>query len=684
MKKIQVRIQSLVFIFVFCITALTLNSSAFAEDAFCQSGATITPCKWHVDLTAYSRNSAACGDAFPLDCHFSSPVLADINADGRLDVVVATNEGWVLVFKHDGSLLWSRDIAPAFGMPAQSHEIQSSPAVGDIDNDGRLEIVVGAGTHANSCHPPHKGGVIALEHDGTVKTGWPKITDDYDTGDGNGCPDSVFGSPSLANLDSDPQLEIIVGAFDKRVYAWNHDGTLLAGFPPSSAHYYRTGQPVYYQRLADLIWSSPAIADLDRDGQQDIIIGTDEGSYNGVNGWHCPYTMELPGWPSNYCGGSLYAFKRDGSILAGFPKYLLEQIQSTPAIANVSGDSYPEIFVGMGDYFYKYGNPAPTDGFRLYGFDHQGNNLAGWPTQLLSGITRTSPALGDIAGDSKPEIIIATSPYVPGQNNSYNPQLYAFYTNGQLVSGFPVALEHFDNGVGRNFDINISNHAILGDFDGDEKMEIFVNTVNSVTVIDGNGSYLTSLNYPGNSKPIYYAIKPLLNSPALGDLDSDGRLELVVFNSSLYVFDLNNASNEADWPMFKQNSQRTSSTVPALPSMAVAPDLIVAFHQTGEQGDEEGSFVITNTGSGAINWSVTEGSNDLAVLPNAGTLQSGQSATISVEIGTRRRAEGTHDLGNIQITASSALGQVAGSPAQIPVTLFVGDISHAFMPMIRK
>ncbi len=624
--------------------------------------------------TAWSHNLPAdtCYEQSSTDCHVGSPTLADINGDGFLDIIAVTNNGHVVVRKHNGSLLWDKDIAPAFGMSPGKHEIHSSPAVADIDQDGYLEIAVGAGTtHPNVCT---QGGLILLDHNGNVEPGWPALAADGSVLP-SGCRDSIFATPALGDLDNDGDLEVVAAGFDKRVYAWHHDGTLLPGFPPSSHH--RSRFPTWTDlrdRLADNTWGSPALADLDGDGYLDIVLATAEGNFDAsfggdAGGWTCPYDAPAGGI-NGYCGGSVYVFDRQANVLPGFPRYFLEAMGSTPAVADVNNDGRAEIFVGAGDYYYKFSPDHPTYGLRMYGLDFQGNDLPGWSGGKSVGAgVQSSASIGDIAGDSQPEIVVG----------GMNRRLYAWNVDGSAVSGFPMKpLDHQGNA---NLGYMHGASFPLADYDGDDKMEIFVNQSWGVIIVDGNGQQFTSSNYPADNKPIYYTGGTLFNTPAVGDIDNDGKLELIATHSRMHLWNLDDSSDAVDWGMFKYDASRLSFDSKA--RLAAFPKEFIIFHQVGNTSNAQELLPIHNVGQGVFNWQASTPSG-IWMSPDNGLLQPGESAMATVNIDTQGLGKGVYPLGNITISATMEDGVVLNSPSEHTVTLIVGDINQFYLPLISK
>ncbi len=629
------------------------------------SAAGYSPTQW-----TYTLPTDQCYGSSSNDCQAGSPALADINGDGFDDVVAVTNKGHIVAIKHNGTLLWDTDIAPYFNMAAGTNEIQSSPAVADIDGDGYPEVAVGVGTfQPNICT---RGGLIVLNHLGNVEPGWPFISADDETYP-VGCPDSIFATPALGDLDNDGDLEITAAGFDKRVYAWHHNGSLLPGFPAASFLHQRFPTwPGLAYKLADNTWGSTVVADLDNDGYLDILLGTSEGNFDDryggdSGGWVCPYRLP-PGWSPGYCGGSLYAFNRFGEILPGFPRYFLEAIGSTPAVADTNGDGVLEIYVGLASYYYVNSPDHPTYGFRLYGLDTQGNDLPGWQGgKSLGGATPASPSIGDIAGDENLEIVIAATDL----------KLYAWHSNGNLVAGFPMKPLSQNGQSYLKYEHGVSFP--LADYDSDGKMEIFVNQTWNVVVVDGNGQQLTSSNFPNDQRPTYSIGGNLFNTPAVGDIDNDGRLELVAANSDVFVWDLPGSQDLVHWSSFKCDAAREGFF--CYPQLTLLPGQLIMVHQQGERGDESKIVQLRNLGSGSITWSSTTPAN-ISISPSSGTVTKGEPAFLTVTIHTAGLGSGFHDLGSVQISGTGADSQVF--PGEQPVSLLVGDLAHTLLPMVNR
>ncbi len=616
-----------------------------------------------------------CQEESSSNCHVSAPVLVNVDGDSRSEIVLATNNGHVLLVDNTGAVLWNTDIAPAFGMAPDTQQISSSPAVADIDGDGYIEIVVGAGTiFQNVCT---QGGVIALSHLGQVEPGWPRLADDWETPPA-GCRDTIFATPALGDLDLDGRLEIVAGGFDKRIYAWRYNGVLLPNFPVNSVLLDRLGWPVLDGRLGDTIWGSPALADMDGDGYLDIIISTDEGNldsdlYGGgeiYGEWSCPYALP-PGWIPGYCGGSVYGLNRFGQRLPGFPRFVHEAIQSAPAVQDLNGDGRPEIIVGTGTFYYHASPDHPTDEFRVYVWDDTGEDFPGWaggkPTQKA---VSSAPAVGDITGDGQPEIVAG----------DMDGRLYAWQWNGQVVPGFPMLpLDLFGN-PGGGFDVGVG--PILADYDGDGAMEIVFTKAWVVNIVDGNGHQLTSTYYPGNTLPIFYAEGSLRNSPAVGDIDGDGKLELVAFNSRLYVWDWPQAGTTADWPVYRGDAARTAGE-PIVPHIDLGVDHLSLFQPSDETGNVLANLSLFVPGTSSFTWETTPPQR-VTVTPATGS-QSGNRTPLTLIVHTQGLGEGTFPLGTLRITVTiPPLGEYATTfSADLPITLRRGVLHQAFLPITR-
>lgn len=439
----------------------------------------------------------------------SSPAVGDLFRDGKLEIVVGTVGKQLWAFRADGTVL------PGWPVTLTA-EINSSPAIGDIDGDGYPEIVVGFGWQDLA----NDGGIIALRRDGTVVPGWPFRTKDVNIAP-NGHPDGVFATPTLVDLDGDGKLDVVVGGFDQYLYALRFDATPVPGNWPFFMY--------------DSTWSSTAVADLDRDGQPEIVIG----AYT-----HAGFP---PGLPTVDGGGIMWVLDRTGAVKPGWPKVFPVHIDSSPAVGDLDGDGTLEIVVGSGP------ETATPAGNRVYAFHYDGTAVTGWP-QITGGFVLASPTIVDLDGDGLPEIV------VPCSNNSGDPpcgSLYAWHGNGTPVAGWPV-LPLNESGLNGG----MGGSPVAVDLNNDGFPEILIPIGWDIVAFNRNGSYF---KYGAETQLRMHTLYSIGGTPTVADLAGNGRLSVIVgsANSSfsqgrLFVWDLPAAAvaGNAPWPMFRQGPQR--------------------------------------------------------------------------------------------------------------------------------
>jgi len=310
----------------------------------------------------------------------SSPMFYDLDGDGVLEVITS-DDYYTYVFNASGGL-WP-------GWPqAGSGSVMGIPAVADIDEDGRPEILIGTRSIQ----------IICFNTDGTIQTGFPV-----------GLPHGVWGGtscPAVADVDGAGHLD--VGAPSQLGVAFfDRVGHPLPGWP----YLWDTPQ--------NFAMAGPAVADLDGDGSCEVVVGNNNISgYDGVN--HSILA----------CG--VHVIRADGSAMPGWPRPT-SCIFASPAVGDLDGDGDLEIVVHEGDWGFW--------GTRMHVWHHDGSDVAGWPREIAvhGQGSRSDGALADVDSDGTLEIVLHSGS-VPTAAAAGEPMLHIFRVDGTEMPGYPRRL----------------------------------------------------------------------------------------------------------------------------------------------------------------------------------------------------------------------------------------------------
>ncbi len=157
---------------------------------------------------------------------WSSPALYDVNGDGRLDILIGGDQSPGGAINWSGGEFRAIEWTPGDSVScSHCHEIwkhqvddtiMSSGAVGDIDGDGRPEVIVGGGTFYGRA----AGKSVFAWHvdDGSSLRGWPALTSG-----------TTLPSPALGDLNGNGVPEVVESSADGYVRAYNGNGSVHVG-----------------------------------------------------------------------------------------------------------------------------------------------------------------------------------------------------------------------------------------------------------------------------------------------------------------------------------------------------------------------------------------------------------------------------------------------------------------------
>ena len=355
---------------------------------------------------------------------YAPGVVADLDGDGVKEIVVGGNEGTVAAYNLAGGRLQLKPGWPASTCSGGQCPETRGMAAADLDGDGRVEVV------ATTTNTSRSGSqVFVFNASGADAPGWPR----YNASDAtfNGAGNQGYGAygenVGIGNLDDDPQQEVVVTFDNHQINLFNHDGTSVLASPwytnRQSAHAGRRlgwGQFIrwlsprveddhYHRHVGDwpdinktswLQWtaSPPSIADLDRDGRNEVI-----GLPNVEK--HEPYETQAYAFmvlDGAYGSGSRSARRHKGfrtlpltrkpAVRADGDWYPPSGIPA-PTIVNLRGSRRPEIVASVPDGSVYAVGPG---GRRLWRYDYARGAAKTFASEVVA---------ADLNRDGRPELV---------------------------------------------------------------------------------------------------------------------------------------------------------------------------------------------------------------------------------------------------------------------------------------
>lgn len=288
--------------------------------------------------------------------NWASFSVGDLDGDGTPEIVTNSVGGKTFAWHADGTEVLDGDAnASTNGVfQVRSGEIynRSTISLYDLDKDGGREMIYGTNWRNGTDNM-----VYALKYDGTEAPGWPKNLGP------NGYNSSTV---TIADLDRDGTVELIFPCDNDTLYIWEPDGSNYMSFP----HYLGCNS-------GDLDGKTPSVAvgNLDGDPQLEMV-AVQVYSRTNVN---------------------IFVYEHDGSVKSGWPQSVDAWSRSSPIIGDLDGDGTPDIVFASG------GEDIPDN---LYAFKADGSTMAGFPISL-SGSPWGTPLICDFDGDGDADLLLA-------------------------------------------------------------------------------------------------------------------------------------------------------------------------------------------------------------------------------------------------------------------------------------
>jgi hypothetical protein len=204
--------------------------------------------------------------AFPAG-YYSHPALGDLDDDGDLDIIAGEYDGYFHYYENTGSAA-----SPSFALannppnPMDGFYVgtyKSAPTMGDLDADGDLDLI--SGDHYGNFHYYENTGSAASAAF-TQRFGASNPLDGENVG--------TYSAPHLGDVDGDGDLDVLIGEYGGKFFYYENTGS-----PATAVFTARTGSSNPLDGK-DVGWmATPTLGDMDADSDLDLISGEYYGNF---------------------------------------------------------------------------------------------------------------------------------------------------------------------------------------------------------------------------------------------------------------------------------------------------------------------------------------------------------------------------------------------------------------------